>query len=401
MRDVRTRWGLRCQPPVLSPIPFSALSRAATAAVAGDPFGRLDRLLRAEYAADGVLLTGSGKTALELAIRAAAALNGSPALIALPAFGCFDLATALVGAGARATLYDLDPDTLAPDLDSLVAAIRRGASAVVITPLYGVPLDWERLEVVAAAHGALLIEDAAQGHGATWNGRPLGSLGRLSILSFGRGKGWTGGGGGALLWRRLAMPDAVLRQVGPAGVTAGTRAWVAAAAQALLARPAIYGVPAAIPWLGLGETRYYVPSHATSAPAITASLVLATRDASLSEAAERRRRGDWLLARLPDGLTTPAIPAGGTAGWLRLPLRIADAAGTVMRLRRLGVASSYPTTLAALPQLQPLLVPGTPAEWPGAGTLVRELITLPTHSRLTDAELELLARSLAGHSGEA
>ena len=49
-----------------------------------------------------------------------------------------------------------------------------------------------------------------------------------------------------------------------------------------------------------------------------------------------------------------------------------------------------------LPQLRSSLVPGTPAVWPGAETLVRELITLPTHSRLTEAELDRLVRSLGG-----
>ena len=52
---------------------------------------------------------------------------------------------------------------------------------------------------IAERHGLAVVEDAAQGLGATWRGRPLGSFGDVSVLSFGRGKGWTGGVGGALL----------------------------------------------------------------------------------------------------------------------------------------------------------------------------------------------------------
>ncbi len=108
--------------------------------------------------------------------------------MALPAFTCYDIASAAVGAGVRVALYDVDPDTLGPDPASLERVLAAGAGAVVAGPLYGVPLEWDALRALADRHGALLIEDAAQGHGASWRGRPLGSLGDLSVLSFGRGK---------------------------------------------------------------------------------------------------------------------------------------------------------------------------------------------------------------------
>jgi perosamine synthetase len=390
------RWRLRCQPPVLSPIPFSALTRSALAAARPGTGANtvLADLLRRDYAADGVLLTGSGTSALELAIRAATAVSGSAGPVALPAFGCYDLATAAIGAGVAVTLYDLDPATLGPDLDSLEAALQRGARVIVIAPLYGLPVDWDRLEAIAAGHGALLIEDAAQGHGASWNGRPLGSLGRLSVLSFGRGKGWTGGGGGALLWRNGAAP--AVHELGRPGLTTAARSWVSATAQWALARPLAYGVPASIPWLGLGRTVYRAPSPATSPAHVTASIVLATRDAAIAEAGIRRERGELLRQRLPGRLRVPDLPDGANAGWLRLPVRVpVPEAGTLLqRLRSLGVAASYPMTLARLPALQPLLAADAHAEWPGASALVRELITLPTHGRVTDDEFEMMLRAI-------
>jgi perosamine synthetase len=386
------RWRLRCQPPVLSPIPFSALTRSALAAARPGTGANtvLADLLRRDYAADGVLLTGSGTSALELAIRAATAVSGSAGPVALPAFGCYDLATAAIGAGVAVTLYDLDPATLGPDLDSLEAALQRGARVIVIAPLYGVPVDWDRLEAIAAGHGALLIEDAAQGHGASWNGRPLGSLGRLSVLSFGRGKGWTGGGGGALLWRNGAAP--AVHALGRPGLTTGARSWVSATAQWALARPLAYGVPASIPWLGLGRTVYRAPSPATSPAHVTASIVLATRDAAIAEAGIRRERGELLRQRLPGSASPPLLLEGAAPGWLRLPVRLAGMeAGSVVRaLHRLGVGASYPMTLADLPQLRPALATGTPNTWPGATMLVRSLVTLPTHSRLTPSDIDLL-----------
>src|SRR5262249_36974288 len=152
-------------------------------------------LLRSRYDARVVHLTSSGTSALQVAIRLARVRAGDGP-VALPAYGCYDIASAAVGADLPIALYDVDPATLSPDLDSLSAVLAGGARIVVVAPVAGMPVDWSGVEQCAGAFGAFLVEDAAQGHGAFLRGRPVGSLGPLSVLSFGRGKGWTGGAGG-------------------------------------------------------------------------------------------------------------------------------------------------------------------------------------------------------------
>ncbi|HEX2189574.1 MAG TPA: hypothetical protein VHG51_11780, partial [Longimicrobiaceae bacterium] len=84
----------------------------------------------------------------------------------------------------------------------------------------------------------------------------------------------------------------------------------------------------------------------------------------------------------------------GVAGWLRLPLRVPGGMGALPeRARRLGVAPSYPTTLAELPRLRPLLA-GPERRWPGAEALARELVTLPTHSRVAEGERDSIVALL-------
>ncbi|HEX8361985.1 MAG TPA: DegT/DnrJ/EryC1/StrS family aminotransferase, partial [Longimicrobium sp.] len=155
-----------------------------------DPRTALARRLRERFGARHVALCASGTHALQCALARA---GGAP--VALPAYACYDLATAAVGAGVCVALYDVDPASLAPDPASLERVLAAGARLVVVAPLYGIPVDWPALERLATVYGARLIEDAAQGHGASLGGRALGSLGEMSVLSFGRGKGWTGGGG--------------------------------------------------------------------------------------------------------------------------------------------------------------------------------------------------------------
>ena len=389
--------GWRHQLPVYAPLSPGALLRAVgTAVVPGaDPLAELRSLLVRDYRAEGALLTDSGTHALELAIRAGLETAGTRRIVALPAFTCYDVATAAVGADADVALYDIDPETLAPEPASLEAALKSGAGVVVVSPLYGIPVDWDAIEALARPYGALVIEDAAQGHGATWRDRPLGAHGRLSVLSFGRGKGWTGGAGGALLWRDHGATPAA--DLSPNGALSTARTLIAAGAQWALGRPSLYHLPASLPWLGLGETHYREPSPPRAPGSSMAALVLATHAAALREAAARRERAAVIIDRLGVNVLTIRTPSGGVAGYLRLPIRVPGRAGALVRqLHQLGVAPSYPTTLAELPAIRARLATSRPATTPGADALVRDLVTLPTHSRLRDSELRSLTSAL-GH----
>lgn len=377
----------RHQLPVYSPISLAALARGGAGA-GPEGLASLEAALAPAYHADRVALVQGGTAALQLAIDTAIRHRGLPRLVALPAFCCYDVASAAVGADCRIALYDVDPATLQPDPDSLARVLGSGAGVVVAVELYGVPLEWEPLRALADAHGAVLIEDAAQGHGGRWHGRPLGSLGDLSVLSFGRGKGWTGGAGGAILLRS-GFARAALPERSPADTAAGVRVGLRYLAQWIVGRPGVYRIPRSIPALGLGETLYHEPAPPAAMPSLAAAVALATRDAAEREAGLRRsnaRRYEDALRGLNPFGGIPA-PAGSEAGYLRYPVRVPDARDVASRgeNQRLGIAPSYPTTLADLPVVRSRRAAEHEA-LPGAGQLVRELITLPTHSRLTARE---------------
>lgn len=393
------RLKLRRVPPAHSPVPAGALPRAAARALGlgADATESLRARLARDYDAGRVVLCGSGTAALGLAIARALRETGSER-VALPAYTCYAVATAAVAADARIALYDVDPVTLAPDLDDLERSAANGARAVVVTPLFGIPLDWEAIERRLAPHGGVAIEDAAQGHGAAWRGRPLGAHGRISVLSFGRGKGWTGAGGGALLLRDgLGGADVPLHQGSGAGEA---RVIAAALAQWALARPGLYGVPASLPWLRLGQTVYREPSVPAPLTRGAAALLEAGRRGAEAEAAARRENGAFFSDRLSAGGATRPVRAepGGTAGFLRFPVllrhgwaSLPDAARAV----RLGMSPGYPTTLAALAPVRERMGDGR-ARWPGAELLARRLVTLPTHSRISPADRAEIFETLAG-----
>jgi dTDP-4-amino-4,6-dideoxygalactose transaminase len=381
----------RHQLPVSSPIPVRGLARGTVAALRGgrSPLASLTTALRARFGAEGVVLTDSGTSALVLALRLAVGRGGT---VAYPAYGCVDLAAAAEYAGVRVRLYDLDPATLSPDLDSVKAVLARGVGAVVVTHLYGFPADVPSVAALAARAGTVVIEDAAQGAAGTLTGKTLGSFGPLSVLSFGRGKGMTGGRGGALLGigEDAAMLDAISLEGGASRRGIGELA--AAGAQWVLGRPALYGIPMNIPSLQLGEMVYH-PAHeprplAASAAALVET-VLADADAA---AARRRARAETLRRDPPAGVEIITSIFGGTSGMLRLPVRITTGRPPAVRL---GIVPGYPRTLAEQPELQRILAPGE-GEHPGAATLRRTLHTVPVHDFVTSRDLDVIRMWLGG-----
>jgi dTDP-4-amino-4,6-dideoxygalactose transaminase len=379
---------LRRQLPVHSPIRASVLTSAAASAWRNGEVNHefLAAHLTQSFSARRALLTDSGTSALILALRI---LVGRGGTVALPAYACVDLAAAARYADVQVRLYDVDPATLNPDLDSVSRALKQGVAAVVVAHLYGFPADVPAVAELARAHGASVIEDAAQGAGGTLRGQPLGSFGGLTVLSFGRGKGITGGHGGALLAITPELADRLesIDDTGP--IPGGWRDVAVATAQWALGRPTLYSIPSVIPGLRLGEMVFH-PAHEprviSSAAAAMVRAALATAE---QEVAIRRRNAAALMSEVVgnDGLAAIAPVSGGTPGYLRFPVRDLGHRG---ESRRLGIMRGYPRTLAEEPELRPSLCPNE-SPLTGASELRRSLFTLPVHSLVTKSDLSALA----------
>ena len=315
--------------------------------------------------------------------------------MALPAYACIDLTTAAVGADVRVRLYDVDPATLSPDLDSVRAAIRRGVDAIVVAHFFGYPADVPGVRALATECGIPVIEDAAQAVGGSLMGAPLGSLGDAAILSFGRGKGTTAGSGGAILvrtpelseWTKATASALVARSRGGSEV-------LKLSAQRVLSHPYLYAIPASLPGLRLGEMVYRTPREPAGMSAASAAILCRTLELETGEVASRRARATDLLSRLREIKdVTPVRPiAGGESGFLRAA--ILDAAGSRGPRTDLGVLRGYPMTLDQHPQLQPLILPGESAG-KGARFLRDRLFTVPTHAHFTASDLASVTEWLA------
>jgi perosamine synthetase len=384
----------RFQPPARSPLDRhavasgvrSAISRRAAQASRTEVLG----LLEQTYPGRTIVLTDSGTSALSLALGIGRADAGRP--VAIPAYGCFDLATAVDGAAVPFVLYDVDPATLGPDPASLRRALERGADRVVIAHLYGVPVDLTRIAPIVRDAGAHIIDDAAQGAGGSVAGSPLGACGDLGVLSFGRGKGITGGSGGALILRDSLGP-AKGELAAAAGGIATLRAIVTITAQWMLARPTLFAIPASIPVLGLGETVYRPPHHPAAITPIALGVLSRTLHLAPAEAEHRRRIASRLRSRWRKGvLDAPAIPPDAVPGFLRCPAvasASAAVAGAAPDARRLGIMPGYPKALADLEGFGARrLNHEEPLE--GARQLARRLLTFPVHGAMAERDVDAI-----------
>ena len=139
----------------------------------------------------------SGTDALQLACRALGIGPGDEVI--LPAFTFVATALGVTLAGAKPVLVDVDPRNGLIDVEKVAEAITPNTKAILPVHLYGQVADMDPLLALAKEKGLFVIEDAAQAHGAEYNGRRAGSMGDVSCFSFYPGKNLGAyGDGGAL-----------------------------------------------------------------------------------------------------------------------------------------------------------------------------------------------------------
>jgi len=129
-----------------------------------------------------VVGVGSGTDAIELALRGLGVGPGDEVITV--ANTCVPTVAGIEAAGATPVLVDADPETATIDPARLAAALTARTRAVVPVHLYGRPADMTSIGAFAHEHGLLLVEDAAQAHGASIGETRVGSIGHAAAFSF-------------------------------------------------------------------------------------------------------------------------------------------------------------------------------------------------------------------------
>ena len=149
--------------------------------------------------------THNGTVALHLVL---AALNIGPGdEVIVPSLTFVATANAVVYTGATPIFVDSEPDTWNMDPQAIEAAITPRTKVIIPVHLYGHPADMDSINAIAEAHNLLVIEDAAEAHGACYQGRRVGSLSSAAVFSFMGNKIITTGEGGAIVTNDQALAE--------------------------------------------------------------------------------------------------------------------------------------------------------------------------------------------------
>ena len=139
----------------------------------------------------------SGTSALHLGLLALGIGPGDEVI--LPSFSFAATANAVRLVGAAPVFVDIDASSFCLDPASALAAITERTRVILPVHLYGHPANMQALSAIAADHGLLIVEDAAQAHAASAWGRPVGALGTLAAFSFYATKNMTSAEGGMVV----------------------------------------------------------------------------------------------------------------------------------------------------------------------------------------------------------
>ena len=150
--------------------------------VLGPEVAEFEKEFAAYCGASECIALNSGTSALHLALLAAGVGPGDE-VITVPFTFVASVATILY-AGAKPVLVDIEPRTFNMNPAALEAAISPRTKAIVPVHLYGHPADMDPILEVARKHKLVVIEDAAQAHGAKYKGRSVGSIGDIACFSF-------------------------------------------------------------------------------------------------------------------------------------------------------------------------------------------------------------------------
>ena len=158
---------------------------------------RFEREFARFHDSRSAISTNSGTAALWVALKAAGVKPGDEIII--PAYTFVATASAVLMANAVPVFVDIDPETLNIDPDLIENAITEKSRVIMPVHIAGNPAHLSRIKKIAENHRIVMIEDAAQAHGAEWGGIKVGSIGLGGIFSFQSSKNMTAGEGGAIV----------------------------------------------------------------------------------------------------------------------------------------------------------------------------------------------------------
>ena len=299
------------------------------------------------------IAVNSGTSALHLGFIAAGIKAGDEVIV--PSFSFAATANSVALAGGTPIFADIDPKTFNMDPAHVESLITPRTKAIMPVHLYGHIAAMDRFEEICKKHNLILIEDSAQAHLATLNGRPTGAWGSVASFSFYPTKNMTAGEGGMITTDSadIARMLRLLRNQG----------------QEVIYQNEVVGFN----------------NRMTDIHAAIGRVQLR----KLPEWTATRQKNAAYLSEHLKGVVTPYVAPGSTHAFHQYTIRIEgnDAAKrdrfmSLIRERGIGCGVYYPTPIHRLPSFRLEL------DLPETEKVIKECVSIPVHPSLSKSDLE-------------
>jgi dTDP-4-amino-4,6-dideoxygalactose transaminase len=378
--------------PAVAPLTWRDVLYACAGSFNGQrALSALEAELREHFGVRHVFLVSSGKAALTLILLGLKGLSSRDEVI-IPAYTCYSVPSSVLKSGLKLSPCEIDASTFDFDPASLERMVSDRTLCVVPSHLFGIPADMDRIKQVCAERGAFVVEDAAQAMGGTYKGQQLGTIGDVGLFSLGRGKNITCGSGGIIVTNSDRIAGAIrthYQELEAPSLLESAGEWIRLLLMAVFIHPALYWVPAGLPFLKLGETVFPKEFPMRRLSAMQAASLHDWKKRLERSNGDRATNGTFFEELFgvtrASGRTEP-IP------YLRFPFMVGSTTRRneiVARsnARGLGVSLMYPKAVHKIEEIRADFEGKT---FPIAESVAERLLALPTHRFVAGRDREAI-----------
>ena len=396
----------RTLPPAASPIYLTNILHGIRGMIRGKTEReRFRRELKDHFNVKYCFLVSSGKAALYCILKALHEIYPDKDEVLTPAFNCYSVPSAIVFAGLKVRLCDINQDTLDFDFTALARELERFDRLLCVVPthLFGIPADVARVNNIAG-NRAIVVEDAAQTFGGSNDGKLLGLSGDVGFFSLGRGKAFSCVEGGIIvtdndeIGKRLtkvvnALPEySIIREL---------QLLIKAMILIFFSHPLLFWLPKGLPFLRIGDTLFERSFALRKLSPFQAGLARGWQ-AKIERliAGRSEKAGYWrshFYANPIPGILSILGPSSPPASPLRFPIRIDNTARRDEILKKsekqgLGINLTYPQPINKLPELTGQIS----GNYPCAALCAANIVTSPVHCYVDKKDVEKIKSVMRG-----
>lgn len=326
--------------------------------ILGPEVAELEERLADYIGAKYCISVANGTDALQIALMALGVGPGDEVIT--PGFTYIATAEAAAVLGAKPVYVDIDPRTYNLDAALLEAAITPRTKAIIPVSLYGQCADYDAISAIAARHGIIVIEDAAQSFGARYKGRKSCNLTAIATTSFFPSKPLGCYGDGGAIFTNDDELAKVMRQIARHGQ----------------------------------EKRYYHVRVGMNSrlDTVQAAILLSKLEILDDELAARQRVAEEYARLLGEAsIESPYVEAHNISAWAQYTIRVKDRPAVQKALGSAGIpiAIHYPLPLNKQPA-----VADTSAVLPQGDLAAEQVISLPMHPYLSVGDVVTIVAAL-------